>query len=291
MGLKNRSKWCSDLPEMKHIIYGFLDPRPTKLGEIRYVGKSSSCLARPEGPHSAKCGFWQKHLRKLGLHEEIIVLEELEPGDDIQQRVRDAENFWVTYFRMVGADLTNMTLGGEGGSTVADWTPERRKKVGDPKRGVKRPPFSQEWRDGIGKGVAESRWKHQVICITDGRVFKTQSEAAQAYGLKQGQVSKRCRGLSKTQPKFAFYVDGKMVDRLDENNAGKRKPMSQQRKDKIRVRLSRPVICLNDGLEFLNSKVAAEHYDEDGNSVFRICHGNQKATRSGLRFSFLMVEK
>lgn len=53
---------------------------------------------------------WILSLERAGLAPEVFVIEEVAPGSDWIE----AEQFWISYFRMIGANLCNHTAGGEG---------------------------------------------------------------------------------------------------------------------------------------------------------------------------------
>lgn len=108
----------------RYIIYGLVDPR-TKL--LRYVGQSSRGMIRPKQRHVGHCWSWEENLINEGLKPEIAVIEELE----VIGSLNDSERFWISYFRALGANLTNLTDGGEG---VKGWVPsdewrEKQSKV------------------------------------------------------------------------------------------------------------------------------------------------------------------
>lgn len=87
-------------------IYALLDPH-TK--EIRYVDKTVKLRQRyAEHCCNNKPGHRQSWIKSMGCAPEMIVLEEV---DDCWA---DAEQWWISYFRFLGARLTNLTIGGEG---------------------------------------------------------------------------------------------------------------------------------------------------------------------------------
>ena len=96
-----------------HLVYGLIDPRT---GELRYVGKSCSGLARPrqhlcpkQSPVTHR-GSWITGLLRDGMKPEIEIIE----VHDSASSLADAERFWIAYFRFVGCRLTNHTDGGDG---------------------------------------------------------------------------------------------------------------------------------------------------------------------------------
>lgn len=96
------------------LIYGLIDPE-TLL--IRYVGRSSSGLRRPQTHGTPRnlmkrthCARWIRGLRARGLDFGIVVLESLTFADGLN----DAERWWIAYGRASGWHLANHTEGGEG---------------------------------------------------------------------------------------------------------------------------------------------------------------------------------
>lgn len=96
----------------KLIIYGLTDPRT---GEIRYIGKSTKGLKRPQehgrkGRSNGRCKNWVSSLINIGLKCGIRVLECSETLDELSA----AEVRWIKIGRESGWRLTNLTDGGEG---------------------------------------------------------------------------------------------------------------------------------------------------------------------------------
>lgn len=175
----------------QYFIYGYIDPRKERLGELRWIGQSAVGMKRPSQIHKNKCGSWQKNLRSLGLKEETIIIEEW-PGDcDWKQWLDETETFYIAYFRMIGADLKNITYGGSGvGRGVhhpfygKKQTPEAVEKIREAARkqirtaernakisaslrgkqiGMKRGPYSAEHRAKISASLtgkpSKAPWK------------------------------------------------------------------------------------------------------------------------------------
>lgn len=139
------------MPKRHFLIYALTDPRT---GEIRYIGKSSSGLARPQehgGRHlprdRSRKGDWIRALQKDGLSYGVSVLEEFPSNDGVDP----AEIRWIAYGRSQGWDLTNLTDGGDGcfGRKMSEagraklrarkFSPETREKIAASKRGKKQP--------------------------------------------------------------------------------------------------------------------------------------------------------
>lgn len=129
-------------------IYALLDPRDQA---VRYIGKTNQPLKRRLRDHIWDCvsqttyrAYWVKHLLSLGMKPIITLLEEVP-----KEYWREAETFWIEYFRRIGARLTNATCGGDGGdapsvatrarlraaSTGRQCSAETRAKIGNANRG------------------------------------------------------------------------------------------------------------------------------------------------------------
>lgn len=100
----------------KYLIYGLIDPITN---ELRYVGKSSDGLRRPKEHWRARdlhrlqdhCHRWVRSVfQKTKGPPEIIIIEET-----TKEELSNAEVFYIAYYKSLGADLTNLTAGGEGG--------------------------------------------------------------------------------------------------------------------------------------------------------------------------------
>ena len=91
------------------IIYSLSDPRT---GQVRYVGITGNLKNRLrnhlncfDGTHRS---CWIRSLVSIGLAPIADVLEETKTYPD------DAEKAWILGFKRLGADLTNLTDGGDG---------------------------------------------------------------------------------------------------------------------------------------------------------------------------------
>lgn len=96
---------------MKAYIYGLVDPRNQQL---RYVGVTKAPERRRRAhrclQHTAdRRASWLKALRKQGLKAEWFVIEEVDESE-----WQEAERFWISYFRYIGAELFNHVDGGRG---------------------------------------------------------------------------------------------------------------------------------------------------------------------------------
>ena len=113
-------------------IYALLDPETR---EARYVGKTMNPVQRltehcRPGEKTYK-GRWIDSLRKRNMRPEFLALEELETPDSNEAWI-EAERFWISSLRFMGARLTNLTEGGEGipGAKRSEELKERMRILG-----------------------------------------------------------------------------------------------------------------------------------------------------------------
>jgi hypothetical protein len=108
-----------DVAERSVTIYALCQPiERWKTGPVRYVGKTVNTVWRRVRAHSyASKGNprlpvrrWLKKQMEAGNPFHIRHLEVVPPGADWETR----ERFWIAKFRSQGADLLNLTDGGEG---------------------------------------------------------------------------------------------------------------------------------------------------------------------------------
>jgi hypothetical protein len=116
------------------VIYGLHDPRND---ELRYIGKTArDRMMRRLWEHRSEAAMkennprnrWLRSLLRLGISPEMRVIEET-----TEAAWQECERRWISYFRQIGARLTNTTEGGEGGATCKGrkWTEERRKHISE----------------------------------------------------------------------------------------------------------------------------------------------------------------
>jgi len=146
-------------------IYILIDPMDN---QIRYVGKTSQSLGRRLSNHcrtdrrdTSHKGRWIARLVRMGLRPIIQVLQYVDEPFWAQ-----AEQYWIGHYRSIGCPLTNGTIGGDGGNTL---TPAARAKLSAAKVGVKRPPFSDEWR----RRMSESH--RSITHCKRGHAFTTEN--------------------------------------------------------------------------------------------------------------------
>lgn len=170
----------------RHLIYGLTDPRT---GALRYVGRSSSGLRRPRDPHGRRCQNWINSLKKLGLLPTIIIIQEFDPTDNVDDVLNTWERHWIAYYRSKGANLTNLTDGGERGRKFSS---EVIQHMCATRKGSNNPFFGKQHSDS-----AKIKMRSPVVCLDDGKIFPGLNLAAGHYGVAASSLSLVCNGKRK----------------------------------------------------------------------------------------------
>lgn len=173
MGSNRKSKNSSN---NIYVVYALLD----EYNQPRYVGRSvngikrakqhgrTSTLKKDGNTHKAN---WIRSMQARGLQYGYTLLNTLPSLDDMYK----CEEYWISYFRQIGCELTNATDGGEreANRVISEesrkrmseahvgkpspkkgkvcWTAEQRKEIGDRQRG--RP--GKKWSEESKKKMSE----------------------------------------------------------------------------------------------------------------------------------------
>lgn len=145
-------------PKTGHsFIYGICDPRTSQL---RYIGKTKVRLDMRLSSHMRITNIdhrsnWLANLRKNKIQPDIFVIEEVENW-------REAERFWIAFFKSIGCKLVNQTFGGDGlsGGNSTSFKPgqkawnegkkysaKTRKKISEAGKRRKHEPWTKEMRE------------------------------------------------------------------------------------------------------------------------------------------------
>jgi hypothetical protein len=121
------------------------DPRNN---QIRYVGKSNKPISRLLGHlndinnSNTYKNNWIKSLLKQNLKPILEIIDEVDIFDWIFW-----EKYWISQFKAWGFKLTNLTEGGDG--FKGQHSELTKQKMSKTRKGVKRKPFSEEWKKNI----------------------------------------------------------------------------------------------------------------------------------------------
>ena len=146
--------------------------------KIRYVGKTNNLKRRLQShidysTNSKKkkryVNYWILKLLKEGLKPKIELLETCD-----EKTWKERESYYISFYKMKGYDLCNLTYGGEGthGYNYPKELREIRRKA---RLGYK---VKEETKEKIKKTLSK-----QIYCITDDVIFNSLNEAVKYSGV------------------------------------------------------------------------------------------------------------
>lgn len=193
-------------------IYGLIDPLTN---ELRYVGKTHSSLRRRFDSHlsNARKGVrqpsacWIRSLLKKERRPEIFVIEECAESD-----WEEAEQFWIAYFRSLGARLLNLSIGGGAGALGYRATPETSLRMSIAAFGR---PVSAETRAKIG--AANRGRVHTDATRTKNSLAKRGEKGSRAKLVEKDVLAVRAlraAGYTGSQVAAVFGVTKQSVDAI-----------------------------------------------------------------------------
>lgn len=166
---------------MSCYVYGLIDPT-TK--EMRYIGYAHNLIKRLSAHINKSVSTNNKHKRLthkeawiIGLliqnkKPEIIKLEDCRDDYDAKQ----AEIELIEYYKYIGCNLTNKTIGGDGirkGSKIGPCSNERRKNISLSKIG--KPRTYPVWNKGQ-KYTKEQKETNGVRKLTDEQIIQIRND-------------------------------------------------------------------------------------------------------------------
>lgn len=157
----------------RNVIYGLIDPNTNELRYVGYARNLQKRIMKHHSPSNLKKNThknaWIKSLLAKKQKADVWIIEQYETSEELPQ----AEIEIIAYFKYIGCNLTNGTLGGDGGMGRKH-TDEELKKMSDAKIGK---PASQYQIDAIRKTKANKpAWNRNVS--TSQEIRQKQSAAA-----------------------------------------------------------------------------------------------------------------
>lgn len=150
-------------------------------GNIRYVGKTNQYLKQRLYAHILECKSerrshkisWIKSLLNKGERPIIEVIDEVP-----EEEWHFWEQYWIEQFRQWGFNLTNLTIGGQGGNGYKH-TSDSKKKMSKSKLGSK---LSEDQKKKISESVKE-RYKENPSYNRSGNNIKREIDKELLYKL------------------------------------------------------------------------------------------------------------
>lgn len=292
-------------------IYGLCDPR-TK--ELKYIGLSTCGFKRMFG-HYKDCTSknkqgrfslvknWIKSLKHQKMIFEPIYLEYFETDGP---HVDEAEMFWISYFKMIGANLLNHDNGGRV-NYLRFTSYENKRKLsnackkanGTPeKRELFRQMTTEQWKDPIIREKRLSEMKNkprneqqkknmrmgntQRIILKNelGEIFNSMQEAADYYKVTKTTIQRLLYGKSR---KYSYI-------KLERISGGIKNPkdikFDHYYIKKVRKPINNPIID-QFGTIYTNITEASKKTGVSLRVVHRILDGEVKNPKSGYIFKRL----
>jgi hypothetical protein len=170
-----------------------------------------------------------------------------------------------------------------------------------------------EYNVSAGGCIAGGTNKTSVLCLEDGRIFKSLTSAADFYDVHLSDISMHCRGLRCSvgglhfilgDKRLAAPLRRKLVLKMEIKNGALRRKVKKRKKlsSKIIINgrdilgrsaagpmsISRQVICLDDLEIYPSATAAALYYDVARSALIELCLGkNGRQSVSGRRFCYL----
>jgi len=198
-------------------------------GEVRYLGKTvkslTSRLSHHKGTHSTT--HKDQWIRSLDKDPVIIKIDEVD-----EENWEFWESWWIQYFKFIGANLTNHTLGGDGHNGVRQSEKSNRKrskslsgrsrkdevkkKISESHKGKSIPQEVREKISNTLSGRTMSRsYAPQMKMVAQIKndeivgIYKSISDAAKSVDGYKGAISNVCSGRANTSMgyKWSFIED------------------------------------------------------------------------------------
>ena len=161
---------------------------------------------------------WCKTVLDDGKRPRIIVLEKIEPTDDVNDKLNEAERAWIGAMKLAGHRLTNLNEGG-GGQLGFKHSEESKRKMSESSMGQiawnKGKITSDEVR--VKQSLAHAGNRHSVetrrkmsesrmglknrsisvVCLDDGKKFDCMKDASDHYCISASSVTRSVRDGSR----------------------------------------------------------------------------------------------
>jgi hypothetical protein len=199
---------------METKIYILIDPRDN---QIRYLGKTTQQISKRYNTHistkgTSKKANWIKTLKEQNLKPLIKVI------DTVTNDWEFWEEYWISNLKLLGFDLLNQTLGGEGQSGYSP-SEETRKKWSIAFTGRK---MSKEWRERISKGISKEITAYSLSGEFIGN-YKNAVIAARVHNMIRSHICTCCKGNQKSAGSLVFRYLGEPFDKFEVERKSKRK--------------------------------------------------------------------
>lgn len=248
---------------MNNVIYGLYDPISNHL---MYIGKTRKNLKTRYRQHLLQAKTNNKTKKEKWIYN--LLLNNLKPDIKIidstaktNEELNQLERFYIEYCLFNGHILTNITTGGNGGTSYVSL--ETRKKLSDRNK------------------------KYKVIDLQTLEIFPSMMSVCYKYNFSTGQLSDH---LNK---KSNISIHGKFFKWLPINIKNIEKWANKQLKNKIEYKefkdkkkyQNKPILCVNTGKIYESTKQAAAELNFSTSGICDVLKGNKRSI-FGLIFKY-----
>lgn len=188
----------------KYLVYCLVDPRN---GEVRYIGKSSSHMNRPNhhfvpsvlGKSRLPVHNWIRKMVRLNLKPTIEILE-----DTDKENLSSIEMYYISISKKEGHRLLNLTEGGDGPSN-RNMSQKTKDKISKSNKGKK--PSSAAIEGAIRTNTGKLKTLEQkeiaslnspnrkpVLCVDTGVSYNGIRQAAKILNIDHRGIGRCCSG-------------------------------------------------------------------------------------------------
>jgi group I intron endonuclease len=251
----------------------------------KYVGATSRSLKERISSHKSIAknennkGHFQRAIRKYGIAS--FCFYTLSKWDNY----KDALNEEVRVIALIKPEY-NMSSGGEG--VIMPRTPEWSKNISIANKGRK--PTQEALINMRAARRVDQSYK-KIICLNDGNVFNAIKSAAEFYKILKHRISTvlKEKEISVNGLCFSYFSEGLLIEENRKKILEERLNRKKFAKFNSSSVLSKPVICVNDGIVYCSALEASRHYNISDGSIRNSCAGKTKS-KIGLHFKYLENE-
>lgn len=275
-------------------IYGLIDPITNQL---KYIGLTTrgfnrirehsmpSVLRQTRNLHKK---VWLSSLLEIKVQPEVIIIESfdndlnfLSLNYEIQKQILGrTEEFWIAYFKSIGCNLVNATLGGETPKGFK-WSDEDKRRMSIQRKGRK---LTEQHKINISlghknnkkprkyRGPLSDKQKHKMSIALKGH---------KAYTWTQEQ--RKAQSLRKIGKKQSIEHIQK---RADANRGNKQTPRSEA--TRLKAALKRGIKSIIDqyGNIYPSAMIASEKLNLHHSLILKVLYGTRKHT-GGYIFKYI----
>lgn len=245
-----------------YLIYGLTDKLT---GQLKYIGQTTIGLklrlkrhfdeAKYHRDRITKKNNWLRKRISQNNLPEIFLIEET-----TEQEIDNLEIFYIAYFKSIGCELLNSTLGGKG-------------HVGTP---------SKEKRQKYSNGQK----KKKCIDLVTGEIYPSMMSIVYKYGFRTGAVSECCSGKSNMiKGNYFSYLPSDFSKEWVSKELAKRKS-DAAKANTNKEHQFRPIFCLTNKKQYPSIKHASDDLNLSRSGIGAVA-SKRRGSLFGYKFEYL----